>query len=184
MGTHTKVEYEWSESFSALNKCGRLLWTIAYRVLFRPSPFFAYRWRNILLALFGANIGKGCRIYPGVNIWAPWNLKCGDGAAIGNGVTVYNHALIEIGDRTVISQGAHLCSGTRDYEDRKFRLLAKPVIIGNDCWIAAEAFILPGVKIGNGAVIGARSLVSKDMPEWSVCAGNPCRKLKERRLGG
>lgn len=130
----------------------------------------------------GAEIGTGCHIYPGVVIWAPWNLICEDEVGVASGAILYNQAPITLGRRCVISQGAHLCSGSHDYTSEGFELFAKPIQVGALAWVAAEAFIHPGVCIGEGAVIGARSVVTKDMPEWTVCAGHPCVPIKPRKI--
>jgi putative colanic acid biosynthesis acetyltransferase WcaF len=117
-----------------------------------------------------------------VKIWAPWNLKLGDESGIANGAIIYSQGKITIGKRCVISQGAHLVSGTHDYNHPGFPLVTFPIVIGDYVWIAAEAFIHPGVRIGDGCVIGARAVVSRDMPEWMVCTGHPCVPIKKRLL--
>jgi putative colanic acid biosynthesis acetyltransferase WcaF len=167
-------------SFSFSNRVARTLWGIARLLLFRSVPRPLFAWRNLVLRAFGAKIGRHCRIGPGTVIWAPWNLVCEDGVAIGSGAMIYNQTRITIGREAVVSQGAHLCAGTHDYTDPAFPLLAKPITIGAKAWIAAEAFGHPGVTIGEGAVIGARSVVTKDMPPWMVCAGHPCLPIKPR----
>lgn len=121
-------------------------------------------------------------VYPGVKIWAPWNLHIGDETGVANGVTLYSQGLIAIGKRVVISQGAHLVAGTHDYTDPGFPLITFPITVKDHVWVAAEAFLHPGVTIEEGAVIGARSVVTKDMPAWMVCAGHPCVPLKERNF--
>ena len=125
-------------------------------------------------------MGKGVHVYPKVNIWAPWNLELGKECGIANGVTLYSQGKIKIGKRVVISQGAHLVTGTHDYTLEGFPLITKPIQIGDFVWIATEAFVHPGITIGNGCVIGARSVVTKDMPQWMVCSGHPCKPIKER----
>jgi len=169
-------------SFTFGNRLLRALWNIVYFLLFRLSPRPLHQWRNMLLRLFGASIGKGCHIYPGVSIWAPWNLEIGDFVGIADGVTLYSMDRITIGDYAVISQGAYICCGTHDYNSVNFQLVAKPIRIGNYAWICAQAFIHPGVDIPEGAVIGARSVVHKnpEMP-WSVYAGNPCKLVAARK---
>ena len=132
--------------------------------------------------LFGAKVGKGVHVYPRVHIWAPWNLELGDQCGIANGANLYSQAYIKIGKRTVISQGVHLCAGTHDYTHPGFPLLAIPINIGDHTWIAAEAFVHPGVTIEEGCVVGARSVVIKDLPPWTVCGGHPCKPLKIREL--
>ncbi len=167
-------------SFSLRNRMGRVLWGLVYNVLFRFSPIPMHRWRAFLLKSFGAKIGHGVHVYPGVKIWAPWNIILKDECGVANRAILYSQGKITIGSRSVISQGAHLCAGTHDYTHEGFPLLTEPINIGDNAWIAAEAFIHPGVTIGTGSVIGARSVVNKDMPAWMICAGNPCKPIKER----
>jgi putative colanic acid biosynthesis acetyltransferase WcaF len=125
-------------------------------------------------------VGKGVHVYPGVKIWAPWNLNLDDYCGIANGVILYSQGKITIGKRSIISQGAHLVSGTHDYTKQGFPLVTKEITIGNDVWVAADAFVHPGITIGEGCVIGARSVVTKDMPKWMVCTGHPCMPVKNR----
>ncbi|MEM6691382.1 MAG: putative colanic acid biosynthesis acetyltransferase [Planctomycetota bacterium] len=146
---------------------------------FSPRPFHA--WRSFLLRCFGAKVGKGVRVYPGVRIWAPWNLDLRDQAGIASGAILYSQGLITIGKRSVISQGAHLCAGTHDFDSPGFPLVTKPIAVGDEAWIAAEAFVHPGVTIGKGCVVGARSVVVKDLPSWAICSGFPAKVLRERR---
>lgn len=136
----------------------------------------------MLLRLFGARIGRGCHVYGDVQIWAPWNLTMEDESALGRGVICYSMGPIRLGQRAVVSQRAHLCAGTHDYNDPGMQLVTKPILIGERVWICAEAFIGPGVTVGHGAVIGARAVVTKNMPEWMICAGNPCEPLKPREF--
>ncbi|MEJ6981978.1 WcaF family extracellular polysaccharide biosynthesis acetyltransferase [Pedobacter sp. P351] len=169
-------------SFSLKNRCTRLLWNIVYVLFFSFSPRPLHKWRGFLLKVFGATVGKGVHIYPKVKIWAPWNIDFGDECGVANGAILYSQGKITIGKRTVISQGAHLVAGTHDYTKAGFPLITMPIIIGDNVWIAAEAFIHPGITIGAGAVIGARSVVTKDMPSWMVCAGHPCKPIKDRKF--
>jgi len=167
-------------SFSINNRLQRGLWGIVYILLFRYSPKPMFKWRVFLLRFFNAKVGRGAHIYPNVKIWAPWNLTLGGQCGVANGVILYSQGEITIGERTVISQGVHICAGTHNYTKKGFPLITKPVVIGSEAWIAADAFIHPGVNIGNGCVIGARSVVDKDMPEWMVCTGHPCKAIKKR----
>lgn len=169
-------------SFSLRNRMGRVLWGIAYNLLFRFSPNPLHGWRAFLLRSFGAKIGRGVHVYPGVKVWAPWNITLDDECGIANGAILYSQGKIKIGSRSVISQGAHLCAGTHDYTKKGFPLITGPINVGDNVWIAAEAFIHPGVSVGTGSVIGARSVVNKDMPTWMICAGHPCIPIKERVL--
>jgi putative colanic acid biosynthesis acetyltransferase WcaF len=110
----------------------------------------------------------------------PWELEVGEFSAIGNDVEIYNYARVRIGTMTMISQYSYLCTGSHDYEHPHMPLTWAPIDIGSECWIASGVFVGPGTEIGNGAVVGACSVVTKSMPEWMVCVGNPCRPLKPR----
>ena len=131
------------------------------------------------LRLWGARIGAGCRIYPRVIVWAPWNLTCEEYACVGDDAELYNVAHIRLGARAVVSQGAYICAGSHDYRETSFPLLAKPITIEADAWVGARAMVLPGCVIGEGSVIGAGSVVTRSTPAWSVCGGNPCRVIHE-----
>lgn len=167
-------------SFSIKNRMGRVLWGIIEFFLFKYSPKPLFFWRSFLLRCFGAKVESKVHIYPKVKIWAPWNIEIGSESGIANGVTLYCQGKIIIGKRSVISQGAHLVAGTHDYTQAGFPLITKPIVIGDHVWVAAETFIHPGVTIGDGCVIGARSVVTKNMPPWMVCAGHPCKPFKSR----
>jgi len=158
----------------------RLLWTIVQRTIFRWSLSRSYTWRRFLLKLFGAQMGQSAAVGASTKIVHPWLLKLGDWSNISGGVTVYNLGQVTIGDHSVISQDAYLCAGTHDYTQPTLPLLRPPITIGNGVWIAAGAFIGPGVTIANNSVIGARSVVMKDVAAGVVVAGNPARVIKER----
>jgi putative colanic acid biosynthesis acetyltransferase WcaF len=169
-------------SFSFNNRVARLMWELVVIIFFKFSPRPLFFWRRFLLRLFGAKVGKGVHVYPKAKIWAPWNIILADQSCLANGAILYSQDKISIGYRSVISQGAHLVAGTHDYTQPEFPLITKPIFIKSYVWIAAEAFIHPGITIDEGCVIGARSVVSKDMPAWTVCSGHPCKPLKERNF--
>jgi putative colanic acid biosynthesis acetyltransferase WcaF len=168
----------------ATNKLGRALWRLVHLILFRPSPSFAHGWRRFLLRLFGAKVAPTAHIYPSAVIWAPWNLTLGDYACLGYHVDVYSVAPVTIGARTTISQYTHLCAATHDYTKRNYPLITQPISIGEDCWLAADVFVGPGVTIGSGTVVGARSSVFSDLPPWVVAAGTPAKPIKPRVFEG
>jgi putative colanic acid biosynthesis acetyltransferase WcaF len=168
-------------AFRLADRARRAFWNLAYALLFRPSPRPCHAWRRFILRCFGAGLGQGCHVYPKAVIWAPWNLRMGEGAAIADGAEVYNPAPVDIGEYAVISQGAYLCGASHDYRLWHFPLIASPITVGKHAWVAARVIVQMGVRIGDGSVIGAGSVVTRDMPAWSVCAGNPCRVIKSYR---
>ena len=169
--------------FTPSQKLRRLAWELVWLLAFRPTPRWAlHGWRRFLLRAFGARIGAGCRIAPSCRVWAPWNLVMGELSALGDGVDCYSMDRITIGSKVAVSQRTFLCAGSHDVRTLDRPLITGPIVIENHVWIAAESFVHPNVVIREGAVIGARSVVLKDMPAWSVCAGHPCRKLKDRVL--
>jgi putative colanic acid biosynthesis acetyltransferase WcaF len=172
-----------SSPHSLGHRIGRVVWGLAYLLLFRPSPRPLHRWRNWLLRLFGARLHPKARVYPRARIWAPWNLIMDEAATIADDVDVYSAATIRIGAYATVSQYSFLCAATHDYNDITHPLVVKPIVIGWRSWIAADVFISPGVTIGEGAVVGARSSVFSDLPAWMVCAGTPAKPLRKRELG-
>ena len=157
------------------------LWWLTQSLLFQPSPQFAFGFRNALLRLFGARIGRGVRIRPSASITYPWKLEIGARAWIGDQVVLYSLGPIRIGADAVVSQRSYLCAADHDLEDPAFTIRARPVAVESQAWVAADCFLAPGVTIGRGAVIGARSSVFSSMPAGMVCFGSPCRPRRSRR---
>ncbi len=166
---------------SAGNRLGRALWGVVWLLLFRPSPRPLHAWRRLLLTLFGARIGRGARIYASARIWAPWNLTMGEHSVLGDHVDCYAVDRIELGPHCVVSQYGFLCAATHDPDQPSFPLITKPIRIGRGAWVAADAFIGPGVTVGDGAVVGARASVFKDVPPGAIVGGNPARLIRMRR---
>lgn len=158
----------------------RIVWGLCYPLLFRYSPRLFYGWRNWILRIFGASIKQDVKVYPSARIMFPWLLQIEEGAVISWGVNIYNLGLIRIGARTIVSQYTHLCGGSHDHKTPDFTLLRMGLTIGRDVWIAADAFIGPGVKVGDNAIVAARSVVIKDVPEGTIVGGNPARVIKRR----
>jgi putative colanic acid biosynthesis acetyltransferase WcaF len=160
----------------------RALWQglLTHLVRLLPRPLNGLR--IAILRAAGAKIGAHCLIMPGIKVLMPWNLTLEDCVAIGVDVELFNHSRILIRSSTLISQYSFLCTSSHDYTHPKMPLIYSDIEVGSECWIAAGAFVGPGVKIGNGSVIGARAVVARSMPERMVCAGNPCRPIKPRVL--
>lgn len=159
----------------------RILWFAVNRTLFRLCSFgAAASIGRSLLRLFGAKMGHRSMVYGTANVFAPWNLVVEDHSCIGPHVNVYNKAKIIVHDHCVVSQGVFLCTASHDYASHDHALITKPIEIGSNAWIAADAFVGMGVCIGNGAVVGARAVVFKDVESWTVVGGNPACFIKKR----
>lgn len=173
-------------SFSLGNRVARALWGLAWALLFRPSPRPLHAWRVSLLRLFGARIGQQVHIHASCKVWAPWQLEIEDRVGVGERAIFYNMGRLHIAREAVISQGAHLCGGTHDYNDPLFQLQAADIHIGEQAWVCTEAFVGPGVSVPKGCVVGARAVLTRTPVdgEWGVYAGNPARRIKTRRLRG
>jgi putative colanic acid biosynthesis acetyltransferase WcaF len=166
---------------SLRNKLGRVLWGVVCALFFRPSPRPFHAWRAFLLRCFGAKLGPNCHIYPGARIWAPWNLVCADGAAIADEAVVYNAAQVCMGSHAIISQQAYVCTATHDFDDPRFPMITKSIVIGSYAWVCARACVLPGVTVGDGAVLGMASVATRDLQPWHVYAGMPAQRVRPRR---
>ena len=162
------------------NQAARALWGIVRLFLFAPSPRLLHGWRRWLLRRFGATVGPGAKPYPGIRVWAPWNLAMGAGSVMGDGVDCYNVDRIALGAGAVVSQRAFLCSASHDIDDPGFALVTAPIVIGPGAWVGAEAFVGPGVTVEEGAVVAARAVVTRNVPAWRVVAGNPAVEIRTR----
>ncbi len=173
---------EGGASFSLGNRLLRAVWMVTWLVAARFTPPPLHGWRRLVLRLFGARLGAGARVHGSASIWLPANLELGDHVLIGPGVRLYNQGRITIGAKSVVSQRAHICASTHDVRDPLFQLVLRPVMIGQHCWIAAEAFVGPGVTMGDRAVLGARGALFGDAQPDGVYSGNPAAFVKPRQL--
>lgn len=170
---------------SLKSKIVRLIWNIVWLFLFRPTPdkskiFVA--WRVFLLRLFGAKIGKHCIVKNTVLVWQPWKLSIGDYVALSEYVNCYTVDHITIGNQTTVSREAFICCASHDITSPIFELTYAPITIGSNAWICSRSFIAPGVTIGDGAVVAACGVVTKDVEPWTVVGGNPAKVIKTREL--
>lgn len=158
----------------------RIGWGAVQALLIRTSPGRAMGWRRFWLRLFGAKIGTLAGIRPSTRIVHPWLLELNDFAMLGDNVTVYNLGRVTIGEHSVVSQNVHLCAGTHDYTKTDLPLIRAEITIGKGAWVCADAFIGPGVTVGDNTVVAARSVVVKDTEPGVVVGGNPARTIKPR----
>lgn len=168
-------------AFSAGNRLRRLIWNICWLLFYRTSPRPFHAWRSMILRLFGATLGPKCHFYPASKIWAPWNLVCDYSVAVADAAEIYNPAPMHFGSHAIISQGAYVCGATHDFDDPAFPLLAFAMTIGPYAWICARASVGPGVNVGEGAVLGLGSVATRNLEPWTVYAGLPAIRIKDRK---
>ena len=166
------------------NKVGRVMWGMVWLVLFRPSPKPLHAWRRWLLRAFGAQIGRGVHIQSSVRVWAPWNLTMEDHSCLSFDVDCYCVAPVFIGAHTTVSQYSYLCTASHDIRLSQMPLTTAAITVGRGAWVAADVFVAPGVRIGDGAVVAAKACVTKDVLPWTIVGGNPARFIKRRELRG
>ena len=168
-------------AFSKKNKLRRMLWNITWAILCSWTPNLMHAWRIMVLRMFGAKIGKQNFIYPDCKIWAPWLLETENTATIGPRVEVYNPGGFYLGHHAILSQDAYICGATHDYNSANFTYLKRRIVIEPYVWICAKAVVLPGVCCGEGSVLAAAAIATRDLDNWSVYAGNPAVKVKSRK---
>jgi putative colanic acid biosynthesis acetyltransferase WcaF len=159
------------------------IWWLVQATLFAHSPQFLYGWRRLLLRLFGAKIGNGVLVRPSVRVTYPWKVTIGDRSWIGDHAELYSLAEIDIGADVVVSQRSYVCAATHDYTTPAFDMHGRKIAIEDQVWLAADVFISPGVTIGRGTVVGARSSVFQDLPPGMICYGYPAQPVRPRILG-
>lgn len=162
------------------NRIARLMWSVVCNTLYRFSPAIIHGWRRFLLRCFGAQVGAGAHPYPGAKIWAPWNLTMEKDSCLADNVDCYCVAPIRIGAGATVSQYSYLCAASHDYHSPAMPLIVAAIVIESRAWVAADVFVGPGVKIGEGSVVGARSTVLSDVEPWSVVVGSPAKGIGKR----
>ena len=161
----------------------RLLWEIVWPVFAGLTPRWMLNgWRRKLLQLFGAEIGPRVIIRGSVRVWQPWKLSIGENSWIDGAVKLYSVDTIKIGANAVVSEAAYLCTASHDVTSASFELKTAPIEIGDCAWICSRAIVLPGVKIGEGAVVAAGAVVTRDVAPWTIVGGNPARVIGKREI--
>lgn len=173
----------YQNALSRQNQIARFIWAIVWNIFARPIPRSLFNgWKLFLLRLFGAKVHKKSVVYSSAKIYMPWNLEMEEYACLAPEVDCYNAAMVKIGKHTTVSQKSYLCTATHNIEKSNNPLVTKPIIIEDQAWIAADVFVGPGVTIGQGAVVGARAAVFKDVEAWTVVGGNPAKFIKKREI--
>jgi putative colanic acid biosynthesis acetyltransferase WcaF len=155
-----------------------LLWEYCWAGFCRWTPKPLWPWRNQFLKLFGATIGHGVFVHQRARIQMPWRVILHDRACIGDRANLYCLDEIIIGEGATIAQEAYLCTGTHDFENPALPLVTRPILVEAHAFVGARSFVMPGVTIGEKAVVGACAVVTKNVPPGSICAGNPARNIQ------
>jgi len=174
------AQFRLPRGFRGRNAVVVQLWYVVAATLFRWSPQALYGWRSLLLRLFGARIGQGVKVRSSATILYPWKVAIGERSWIGDEAVLYSLGEIRIGANSVVSQRSYLCTGSHAIDKIEFDIEARPIVVGSECWIASDVFVAPGVSIGDGAVVGARSTVFEDVPAGMVAFGTPARPVRPR----
>lgn len=160
----------------------QLLWFFIGDFLCRTPviPFSAFK--VVVLRLFGAKIGKGVVIKPGVKVKFPWRLTVGDHVWIGENAWIDNVAPVIVKNHVCISQDVYLCTGNHDWRDPSFALVTGEIYLEDSSWLAARSVVGPKVTVGRGAVLGIGSVASRSLEPMTIYLGNPARPVKPRKM--
>lgn len=174
---------KYHNALSRRHRLVRLLWNVVWGIFARSLPrSVGSGWKRFLLRMFGAKIAPTAIVYSSAKVYYPANLTMEAYACLASGVDCYNVAPIHIGANSTVSQGAYLCTASHDITNPLNPLITAPIVVEDQAWVAAGAFIGMGVTIGQGAVVGARSAVFKPVEPWTVVGGNPAKFIKKRIL--
>lgn len=156
------------------------IWAYAWALLceWTPKPFNP--WRLLVLRAFGARIDGRPFVHQRMRVHIPWNLILHDRATVGDRANMYNMAEVEIGARAIVAQETYLCTGTHDFDDPHLPLQTAPIRIGEDAFVSARVFVMPGITVGARSIVGAASVVTRDVPPDVLAAGNPCRVIRPK----
>ena len=168
------------KTFRGKSKITVQLWWIVQGTLFALSPQFFYGWRRFLLRSFGAKIGKGVLLRSTVKVTYPWNIEIGDYSWIGEDNVLYSLGKIKIGSNVALAHKVYINTGGHEYDKISFDIFCEPVFIEDECWLTNDVYVAPGVTIGKGSIIAARSSVLKSMPGGKICVGTPAIAIKDR----
>lgn len=174
---------KYTTRFSIKNRLYRMMWSIVRTLLFKPfGSIYFNNWRKFLLRLFGAKIGEKSIIYSSANIWMPCNLEIGRNTCIGPNTFLYNPSKIKIGNKVTISQNSYLCGGSHDINTLALDFITAPIVIEDFCWVCANCFVMMGVTMNVGSILGATSSLFKDTEAWGVYGGLPAKYIKKREI--
>ena len=156
-------------------RLGILLWSICWPLFcgWTPKPLNA--WRLLWLRVFGAKIDGAPFVHQRARIALPWNITLHDRACVGDRANLYSLGEIEIHADATVAQEVYLCTGTHDFSSPNRELQTAKITVGAGAFVCARAFVLPGVTIGERAIVGACAVVTRSVADGAKVAGNPAR---------
>ena len=173
----------YKNTLTTKDKIKRMLWVITWTLLAKQFPRKTCNsWKLFLLRIFGAKIHDTANVYSSVRVYAPWNLEMGAYSCLAPEVDCYNVDKVFIGSNSTVSQKSYLCSASHDITKSNYPLITSPINICDQVWVGANAFISMGITINQGAVVGARASVFKDVDAWTIVGGNPAKFIKKREV--
>lgn len=172
--------YDNSDFDRGASRTKEIAWVLVRWFFFETALPWPSSLKASLLRAFGASIGRGVVIRPRCTVSFPWRFKVGNFTWLGEGVRILSVAEVEIGAHVCVSQESYLCTGSHNYKREDFRLVIKPIRVGNHAWVGARSFLAPGVELGESAVAAAGSVVTKSVPPRQIVQGNPAVVVRER----
>ncbi|MGB7167478.1 MAG: WcaF family extracellular polysaccharide biosynthesis acetyltransferase [Acidobacteriaceae bacterium] len=160
----------------------QLLWAMVGLPVLHNAWVPGSRWRVTILRLFGAKIGSGVVIKPGVRVKFPWKLRIGDNSWIGEDCWIDNLAEVTLGSNVCLSQACYLCTGNHDWKDPSFSMTASPIVLEDGVWVASRSTLGPGVRLGRNAIAAMGSVVRSAIPAGEIHGGNPAQRQGMRIL--
>ena len=176
--------YDNSDFHVGASRLKVICWFVVNALLFRNPLLISYGLKRKLLNLFGAKVGKGVVIKPGVKVKYPWLLEIGDYSWIGEDVWIDNLVPVSIGSHVCLSQGAMLLTGNHNYSKPTFDLMTGEITLEDGAWIGAKSVVCPGVYVETHAVLAVGSIASGKLEAYQIYRGNPAEKVREREIVG
>lgn len=176
----SRYDNSWYDPGAGLLK--RLVWMWLNALILKSYWLPVNGLKVRLLRAFGARVGQGVVIKPGVNIKYPWRLSIGDYTWIGEDSWIDNLVEVRIGAHACLSQGAMLLTGSHNYKLSTFDLIARPIVVEDGAWVGAKAIVAPGVTLHSHAVLAAASVATADLQAYTIYQGNPAVAKRERHI--
>ncbi len=143
-----------------------------------PSHLF----RKTIYRLAGIKVGSGSTIHMWANFFQPKNISIGEDSIIGDHVFLDGRAKLNIGNHVAIASQVLIYNSEHDIHSPDFKSIEDSVAIGDYVFVGPRAIVLPGVKIGQGAIVAAGAVVTKDVPEMTIVGGIPAKLIGKRKV--